>query len=57
MNRERSGACRQERQAVLPARLHGLRGELEALLRACPANVPETGDIVLKKNNYSKGMQ
>lgn len=29
---------------VLPlSRLHGLRGELEALLRACPANVPKAG--------------
>ena len=24
-------------------RLHDARGELEALLRACPANVPEAG--------------
>ena len=32
MNWERSGACRLERQAVLPARLHGLRVERKALM-------------------------
>lgn len=30
--------------ALTLLRLHDARGELEALLRACPANVPEAGD-------------
>ena len=34
-----------------PWRAASLRGELEALLRACPANVPEAGD---EHRNHSK---
>lgn len=33
------------RVGARPRRAASLRGELEALLRACPANVPEAGRI------------
>jgi len=41
---------------------HALAGGLsvrgaEGSFAGLTANVPEAGDIVLKKNNYSKGMQ
>jgi transcription antitermination factor NusG len=43
-------------QLVLPLlRLHELRGELEALLRACPANVPEAGDEHRNPQNKETG--
>ncbi len=36
-----------------PRRAASLRGERKALLRACPANVPEAGEIIEKEFNIA----
>ena len=42
--------CGQARQSGrTPWRAASLCGELEALLRACPANVPEAGELRAKR--------